>query len=214
MNLLERQLNTLVWHIDLLREVVRGVRQRYPFYIDAWVVLPDHLHCIWTLPEGDADFSTRWRLIKTAFANALPVTERRSAVRVAHCERAIWQRRFWEHAFRDERDYARHVDYVHYNPVKHGYVERVGDWPHSSFHRLVARGIYPPDWAGVHESDLVSQNAASLAFIRAPIMESETSICGSPRQLACQVPADTANRRFLTLPDGCMLRAWPEPTIM
>lgn len=153
-NLLERRLDTLVRHIDHLREAVRGVRQRYPFHIDAWVVLPDHLHCLCTLPEGDADFSTRWRLIKTAFAKALPVTERRSAVRVARRERAIWQRRFWEHAIRDERDYARHMDYIHYNPVKHRYVERVADWPHSTFHRYVARGIYPPNWAGVHESEL------------------------------------------------------------
>jgi REP-associated tyrosine transposase len=85
---------------------------------------------------------------------ALPVTERRSAVRVARHERAVWQRRFWEHAIRDERDCARHMDYIHYNPVKHRYVERVSDWPYSTFHRYVARGVYPPDWAGVPESEM------------------------------------------------------------
>jgi putative transposase len=144
-NLLERRLDTLGRQIEYLREAVRGVRQRYPFHIDTWVVLPDHLHCNRTLSEGDADVSTRGRLIKTAFANAFPLTERRSAVRVARHERAIWQRRFWGHAIRDERDYERHMDYVHYNPVKHSYVERIGDWPHSTFQRYVAHGIYPPD---------------------------------------------------------------------
>jgi putative transposase len=119
-NLLERRLDTLVRDIDHLRKAVRGVRHRYPFHTDAWVVLPAHLHCIWTLPEGDADFSTRWRLIKAAFAKALPVTERRSAVWVARQERALSQWRFWEYAIHDERDYAQHMDYVHYNPVKHG----------------------------------------------------------------------------------------------
>jgi putative transposase len=147
-NLLERRMDHLVKHIDLLRQAVQGVRRHYPFHIDAWVVLPDHLHCIWSLPEGDDDFSMRWRLIKTAFAKVLPVTERRSSVRMARQERGIWQRRFWEHAIRDDRDYERHVDYIHINPVKHGYVKRVVDWPYSTFHRHVAHGAYPRDWAG------------------------------------------------------------------
>jgi putative transposase len=112
------------------------------------VVLPDHLHCVWTLPPGDADFSNRWKAIKIRFVQAIPDTERRSAVRAACGERAIWQRRFWEHAIRDETDYARHVDYVHFNPVKHGHVQRVADWPYSSFRRWVAAGRYPPDWCG------------------------------------------------------------------
>ena len=149
-NLLERHPNSLlVRHVDLLRETVREVRQRRPFHIDGWVVLPDHLHCIWTLPTEDTDFTTRWRLIKAGFAKRLPKTERRSEVRVNRGERGIWQRRFWEHAIRDEWDYASHMDYLHFNPVKHGHVGRVADWPYSSFTRCVERGLYPHDWAEV-----------------------------------------------------------------
>ncbi len=147
-NLLDRRSDLLVRHIELLRAAVRSVLVAHPFHIDAWVVLPDHLHAMWTLPEGDADYSNRWRAIKAAFARALPKTERRSPGRQKRGERGVWQRRFWEHTIRDERDYARHMDYVHYNPVKHGWVHRVRDWPYSSFHRAVAQGLYPVDWAG------------------------------------------------------------------
>ncbi|MDB5502986.1 MAG: hypothetical protein JWR89_2888 [Tardiphaga sp.] len=146
--LLDRRQTLLVDHIAALREAVALTRQNYPFEIDAFVVLPDHLHAIWTLPESDSDFSTRWRLIKTRFAKALPKQERLSAVRLARGERGIWQRRFWEHLIRDETDYARHVDYCYINPVKHGLVKRVSDWPHSSFHRDVRAGLVPEDWAG------------------------------------------------------------------
>ncbi len=146
-NLLERKSRLLVDHIALLRESVRAVKMRRPFHIDAWVVLPDHLHAVWTLPEGDSDYSGRWRLIKIAFAKGLPKTERRSAIRLAKGERGIWQRRFWEHTIRDDADYVAHVDYVNINPLKHGLVERVADWRDSSFHRDVARGLYPVDWA-------------------------------------------------------------------
>lgn len=148
-NLLERRQNDLlVREIDLLRETVRRVRVRYPFHIDAWVVLPDHLHCIWTLPPGDSDFSTRWRLIKSGFSRALPKTERRSNVRKGAGERGILQRHYWEHLIRDETDYLRHMDYVHVNPLKHGLVKRVADWPHSTFHRYVTQSVYPADWCG------------------------------------------------------------------
>jgi len=146
-NLLERRERLLVEHVDALRNAVRQVRAQRPFHIDAWVVLPDHTHCVWTLPPGDADYSSRWKAIKIAFAKALPRTERLSAVRERKGGRGIWQRRFWEHTIRDDRDYAAHVDYVHINPVKHGLVERVADWLYSSFHRLVTDGIYPQDWA-------------------------------------------------------------------
>jgi putative transposase len=112
------------------------------------VVLPDHLHAIWSLPENDLDFATRWRLIKSALSRTLPRDERISASRASKGERGIWQRRYWEHTLRDERDFARHVDYIHFNPVKHGHVARVRDWPYSSFHRMVRRGVYPNDWAG------------------------------------------------------------------
>jgi putative transposase len=153
-NLLERRLDTLVRHIGALREAVQVTRRERSFCIDAWVVLPDHLHCIWTLPLGDDDFSNRWKAIRIRFVQTLPRSERRSAARTAKGERGIRQRRFWEHAIRDERDYAGHVDYIHYNPVKHGYVARAADWPHSRFHRFVERCIYPPNWAGVPESEL------------------------------------------------------------
>jgi putative transposase len=135
---------------------VRGNANEIPFDIAAIVVLPDHLHAIWTLPPDDADFSTRWRLIKTRFAKSLPRRERRSAVRKARGERGIWQRRFWEHLIRDDADYARHVEYCYFNPIKHcyfspikhGHARRARDWPHSSFHRDVRHGLFPLDWAG------------------------------------------------------------------
>jgi len=147
-NLLERRLDTLVRHIDALREAVRKTRRQRPFHIDAWVVLPDHMHCVWTLPPGDDDFSNRWKAIKIRFVQALPRTERRSKVRIAKGERGIWQRRYWEHLIRDDRDFERHVDYIHYNPVKHNHVKRVADWPYSSFHRYVRETLLPADWGG------------------------------------------------------------------
>ncbi len=137
----------LVDHIDALRSVIRAVRHRHPFTIPAVVVMPDHLHALWTLPTDDADFSTRWALIKAGFSRALARGEHVSPSRVGKGERGIWQRRFWEHQIRDEADFARHVDYIHYNPVKHGHVERVAQWPHSSFHRFVRAGILTADWA-------------------------------------------------------------------
>ncbi|MDB5986001.1 MAG: transposase [Nevskia sp.] len=145
--LLERKRRLLVEHIEHLREAFRIVRAKRPFEINAIVVLPDHLHCIWTLPEDDPDFSTRWRLIKTRFVNCIPAGERLSIRRESKGERGIWQRRFWEHTIRNDADYAAHVDYIHFNPVKHGVVQRVADWPHSSFHRFVASGLLPADWA-------------------------------------------------------------------
>jgi putative transposase len=147
-NLAERRLQLLTEYVDELRNAFRKVRQRHPFTIDAVIVLPDHLHAVWTLPEGGADFATRWQLIKSAFSHSLPSGERISESRVARGERGIWQRRYWEHTIRDERDFARHVDYIHINPVKHGLVMRVRDWPFSSFHRMVKLGVYPEDWAG------------------------------------------------------------------
>jgi len=145
-NLLERNNTLLVDHIDLLRESVQVCKQKRPFHIDAWVVLPEHMHCIWTLPEGDVDFSTRWKIIKTHFSKGLPKVERRSIVRMKRGERGIWQRRFWEHAIRDDRDYENHMDYLHFNPVKHGWADNVIDWPYSSFHHCVKKGMYPVNW--------------------------------------------------------------------
>ena len=148
-NLLQRKNNNLlVRHIAELREVVRNVKQKYPFTIDAWVILPEHMHCVWTLPEGDVDFSTRWRLIKSGFSRRIPKTEYRSEVRIKANERGIWQRHYWEHLIRDGLDYQRHIDYVHVNPLKHGWVKQVRDWEYSTFHRYVQTGIYPADWCG------------------------------------------------------------------
>ena len=151
-NLLERhQNNLLVRYIDVLRQVVKDVQTRYPFVIHAWVVLPEHMHCVIELPEGDDDFATRWRLINIGLSKAIPKSERIYMVRKQRGERGIWQRRFWEHLIRDERDFAAHVDYVHFNPVKHGWVKRVRDWPYSTFHRYVNQGVLPIDWAGGDE---------------------------------------------------------------
>ncbi len=142
----DRSSDLLVTHINALREAVRLTAAKSPFYIDAWVVLPEHMHCIWTLPEGDLDYSGRWRAIKTAFSKSIPAIERRSQVMEKRGERGIWQRRYWEHTIRDERDYAAHMDYTHFNPVKHGLAPSAADWPFSSFRRCVAKGVYPPEW--------------------------------------------------------------------
>jgi len=144
----------LVEHVDLLRQVVRKIKKGRPFVIDAMVVLPDHLHCIWTLPPGDADYKTRWTLIKAGFSRGIPIGERRSLSRIKRGERGIWQRRYWEHLIRDDRDYRQHVDYIHWNPVKHGWVDCVRNWPHSSFHAYVLRGDLPVNWAGEADGDL------------------------------------------------------------
>ena len=146
--LANRGYSLLTDYIDNLREAFRGVMRVHPFQIDAAVVLPNHLHCILTLPAGDDNYSMRWRQIKSAFSRQLPLIESRSTSRLNKGERGIWQRRFWEHVIRDERDYHRHVEYIHYNPVKHGYVKRVVDWEYSSFHRAIRQGIYPSNWSG------------------------------------------------------------------
>jgi putative transposase len=147
-NLADRRSQLLTEHIDLLRVAFRDTRARHAFAIEAIAVLPDHLHAIWTLPQDDADFATRWRLIKAAFSRALPSGEAISPSRRQKGERGIWQRRYWEHTLRDENDFACHFDYIHFNPVKHGLVARVQDWPYSSFHRMVRFGVLPHDWGG------------------------------------------------------------------
>jgi putative transposase len=147
-NIAVRHLRLLTRHIHLLRVAFRDTRARHPFTIDAIVVLPDHLHVVWRMPAGDSNFAVRWRLIKSTFSRALPRAEAVSRSRLKKGERGIWQRRYWEHTIRSEDDFARHVDYIHFNPVKHGHVQRVRDWPFSSFHRLVRLGLYPEDWAG------------------------------------------------------------------
>ena len=134
--------------VDVLRNAFRSVRQSHPFEIDAIVVLPDHLHCIWTLALDDPDFSTRWRLIKTWFSKHCPDTFRRTsdAARLRKGEQALWQHRYWDHQIRDETDFSRHVDYIHYNPVKHGLAQSPLDWPYSSFGRYLKAGVYASGW--------------------------------------------------------------------
>jgi putative transposase len=143
-----RSSDLLVRQIDRLRDVYRSVQKQRPFETVAICILPDHLHAIWTLPADDADFAMRWNLIKGGFSRGLASTASRSASRIAKRDKGIWQRRYWEHTIRDDADLARHVEYIHYNPVKHGLVSRVCDWPHSSFHQHVKRGLLPHDWGG------------------------------------------------------------------
>jgi putative transposase len=143
----DRKSSALIDHIDALRTAMRSTRSSHPFAIDAIVVLPEHLHILMTLPEGDSDFPNRLSLIKRRFTGAVikagtPVARRPDG------EIALWQRRYWEHTIRNDKDFERHVDYIHFNPVKHGLVTRVEDWRYSSFHRYVRDGILPRDWGG------------------------------------------------------------------
>jgi putative transposase len=138
-----------------LKSAIRDVKRIYPFDIEAFVLIPDHLHCIWKLPENDADYSRRWRIIKRKVSQHCiahlygGTTESRTKRR----EKNLWQRRFWEHRIRDEKDFEMHVNYIHYNPVKHGYVNNAKDWPYSSFHLFVKRGVLPADWASFVEPE-------------------------------------------------------------
>ena len=127
----------------------RQVNAEQPFTIDVFILLPDHLHCIWTLPLGDAHYALRWNVIKRLISQATRylIEPTRDRSRQQRRELGLWQRRFWEHQIRDEQDFIKHVEYIHWNPVKHGYVARVKDWPYSSFHRYVSQGLYPLDWA-------------------------------------------------------------------
>lgn len=143
----DRTRSLLVEWIDQLRIAFRETKRTNPFHIDAMVVLPEHLHVIWTLPLNDDDYSGRWRAIKARFTRSL-VESGVDLQRNLKGEYNLWQRRYWEHTLRDETDLRRHVEYIHFNPVKHGLVERVGDWPYSTFHRYVHAGVYPIDWAG------------------------------------------------------------------
>jgi putative transposase len=147
-NLLDRPSTLLTDQIEALREAARRTRERYPFHIDAFVVLPEHVHAIWTLPEDDSDFSMRWRLIKIQFSKSIPKIEAHEqgssrARRARHLATSLL-----EHLIRGDEDYRRHVESCYINPVKHGLVRRVRDWPFSSFHRDVAAGLFPEDWAG------------------------------------------------------------------
>ena len=146
--LADRGSDLLVRHIERLRRAYAEMEKRHPFETVAICILPDHIHALWRLPDGDADYAVRWSMLKSGFSRGLAAAKTRSASKIAKREKGIWQRRYWEHTIRDDVDFERHVNYIHYNPVKHGLVARVVDWPYSSFHRYVAQGILPSDWAG------------------------------------------------------------------
>lgn len=151
-NLKNRKENYLTCYIEQLRESFRIVKQQYPFEIVASVILPDHLHIIWTLPDNDSVYSTRWKAIKSKFTKLL-IKEDVLLNKNKKGEYNLWQRRFWEHKIRDELDLKCHVDYIHYNPVKHGHVKQVIDWPHSSFHSYVDKNYLKIDWSGLVNVD-------------------------------------------------------------
>ena len=148
----DRRSDLLIRKTNELRQAVKQVIERYPFIIDGIVVLPDHLHIMMTLPAHDANYSQRLGFIKSSFSRQIESLEPISASRQNKRERGIWQRRFWENAIRDELDYSRHMDYIHYNPVKHGYVKSPSEWRYSSIHRYINLGILPRDWAYHDES--------------------------------------------------------------
>ncbi|MBQ4834577.1 transposase [Pseudoalteromonas sp. MMG010] len=145
-NLENRTQSLLVEHIELLRRVYLKVVKRHPTKTIAIVIMPDHLHAIWQLPKHDNNYATRWRLIKSGFSRGLPPIESCNISRIAKGERGIWQRRYWEHKIRNEQDLNNHINYIHYNPVKHKHVSKVSDWPFSSFHKYVRDGRLTKDW--------------------------------------------------------------------
>lgn len=147
LTLADRTSDLLVREVTRLRRAYAYAHQKRPFETLAICILPDHLHALWSLPSGDCDFARRWTLIKSEFSRGLPaMTSTLSKVRKR--EKGIWQRRYWEHLIRDAYDLERHINYIHFNPVKHGLVRRVCDWPHSSFHQYAKRGVVPVDWGG------------------------------------------------------------------
>jgi len=148
----ERRQPILIENIERLRESFRRCLSRHLFEIEAIVILPDHLHSVWRLPETDADFSKRWMVIKRHFSTGLPIGIVNHS-KVKKREKGVWQRRFWEHQIRDDEDWRRHIDYVHFNPVKHNYVEAPQDWPYSSYHQAVHNG-----WYETHELKAVRIN--------------------------------------------------------
>jgi putative transposase len=145
-NLYHRDTGLLTRYIDELRHAFSLIKQQHPFQIDAIVILPDHLHTIWTLPEGDDNYPQRWRSIKSQFTRAIKA--KGCVIRKnKRGEHYMWQKRYWEHTIRDDRDLQQHIDYIHYNPVKHGHVSKVSNWQYSSFHQYVAKGILDKTWS-------------------------------------------------------------------
>jgi putative transposase len=147
---------------EILHFAWETVKERFPFTTEAVCLLPDHLHCIWSLPEGDTNYSIRIKEIKRLFTfryrEYIGSQDLLNDSRIVRAEAPVWQRRFWEHTIRDERDYHQHLDYIHYNPVKHGLVQKVADWPWSSFQRFVRMGWYEPHWGGEAEKAIQELN--------------------------------------------------------
>ena len=152
-----RPLFTTPANVDLLRQSFRHVRSSHPFILEAAVILPDHLHCVLILPTEDLDFSTRVRLIKKDFSRHFAEKFERTVIpsRKKKSEVMVWQRRFWEHLIRDDTDLRRHVEYIHYNPLKHGLTSSPREWPYSSFYQYVRRGFYSADWGGNPTIDII-----------------------------------------------------------
>ncbi|MFW2177371.1 MULTISPECIES: REP-associated tyrosine transposase [unclassified Moraxella] len=146
--LADRKSDLLVENIATLRLAYQKIQDKMPFYTNAIVIMPDHIHLLWTLPVDDSDYSSRIKLLKNYFTRQLPLNLKHTSnlSRKDKNEQGIWQRRFWEHTIRDEFDYNSHVEYIYFNPVKHGYVKNVKDWQFSSFHRDVKKGIFTLDW--------------------------------------------------------------------
>ena len=149
-NLKNRNLKLLTDYIDRLRTSFKKCHSRYPFKIDAIVILPEHLHTIWTLPKEDSDYPKRWKFIKSSFTHQIQkvgVVSKNNRFG----EHGVWQRRYWEHTIRNEREFEVYVDYIHYNPVKHGLVKNIQDWPYSSFYQYVKNGVLHENWGIVSE---------------------------------------------------------------
>ena len=153
-NLEDRTKKHLIEHIEILKNAFNYTMKKHPFKIDAIVILPEHLHTIWTLPKGDNNYSKRWILIKSYFSRHIPKTESLSRSRKLKRERGVWQRRYWEHQIKNEKDLEQHVNYIHYNPVKHGYVTTAIDWPHTSIHKYIRKAIVPKNWGYDEKSSL------------------------------------------------------------
>ena len=145
LTLKNRNSQLLISHIDLLGESFRRIKEKYPFSTEAIVVLPDHVHAVWKLPDNDFNYSIRWHQIKSYFTKGL-IKEDVEITKDQRGEYHLWQRRFWEHRIRDESDLQAHIDYIHFNPVKHGYVSSAKEWPYSSFHRYVQKGVLQEHW--------------------------------------------------------------------
>jgi len=153
-NLCNRKSNLLIKEVDLLRAIFRRICHLHPFIIDAIVILPDHLHAIFTLPENDSNYSLRWNLIKGFFSKEIQTQESITASRKNKNERGIWQRRFWEHLIRNEQDLKNHIDYIHYNPVKHGYVQQPDEWKYSSIYQYIKNELLSPNWTCAEIAEL------------------------------------------------------------